>query len=113
MSAEAKKKLLEQLDALKIFPKNKLVRELQRQIKRKLEQLEKKEKIAIVPTPQEIAAKTNRSRSSKLRKYHHYIRLIQDNFPDLDYNSIRKQLSERKQGKDVSIPDAIWQNPSP
>ncbi|OLB91705.1 MAG: hypothetical protein AUH25_02060 [Thaumarchaeota archaeon 13_1_40CM_38_12] len=113
MSAEAKKKLLEQLDALKIFPKNNLVRQLQAQIKSKLEELAKKENIAIIPTVQEIVAKTNRSRSSKLRKYHHYIRLIQDNFPDLDYTTIRKQLSERKQGKEVSIPDAIWQNPSP
>ena len=56
---------------------------------------------------------TNLSRASKLRKYHHYIRLIKDNFPELEYNTIRKQLSERKQGKEVSIPDAIWQNPSP
>src|SRR2546427_8436706 len=81
-----------------------------RQIRNKLEQLAKKEKIVIVPRPHELAAKANRTRSSKLRKYHHYIRLIQDNFPDLDYNTIRKQLSERKQGKEVSIPDVIWQN---
>ena len=113
MSSEDKKKLFEQLDALKIFPKNKLVRELQRQIKKKLEKLEKKDQIKAIPSVIKVIAKANLSRSTKLRKYHHYIRLIRNNFPDLDYNTIRKQFAERKQGTQVSIPDVVWQNPSP
>ena len=113
MSSEDKKKLFEQLDALKIFPKNKLVRELQRQIKKKLERLEKKEQIKTIPSVINVIAKANLSKATKLRKYHHYIRLIRNNFPDLDYNTIRKQFSERKQGTQVSIPDVVWQNPSP
>ena len=35
-----KKKLLEQLDALKVFPNNKLVRQLRKQIQDKLSSLE-------------------------------------------------------------------------
>ena len=113
MSSEDKKKLLEQLDALKIFPKNKLVRELQRQIKNKLERLEKRKEIKLVSSTINAIAKANLSRATKLRKYHHYVRLIRNNFPDLDYSTIRKQFSERKLGTQVSIPDVIWQNPSP
>jgi hypothetical protein len=106
-----KQKLLEQLEALKQFPKNKLVKELQKQIKSKLEKIEQKEKI--VEVKEETEDKTNLSRSSKLKKYHRYLRLIRDNFPDLSYSQIRKQFSQRKQGNDVSIPDVVWQNPSP
>lgn len=106
-----KKKLLEQLEALKQFPKNKLVKELQKQIKLKLEKLEKKEKI--VKAKEETENKANLSRSSKLRKYHRYIRMIRDNFPNLKYSDIRKQFAERRKGQETDIPDAIWQNPSP
>jgi hypothetical protein len=104
---DKKKKLLEQLEALRIFPKTKLVKELQKQIQSKLEKFEQKEvKVKKKKEP-------NISRASKLRKYHHYLRLIRDNFPDLKYNEIRSQFSRRKKGHDVSIPDAIWKNPSP
>lgn len=102
-----KQKLLEQLDALKLFPNNKLVKQLRSQIIAQLEKLNKKEK---TPTKPEI--KSNQ-RASKLRKYHRYLRMIRDNFPDLTYSQIRTQFAKRKQGTEVSIPDAIWQNPSP
>ncbi len=111
MSEEQKKKLVEQLDALKLFPKNKLVRELQKQIKTKLEKLERKEQKIV--SKEERLLKSKESKSSKLKKYHRYLRLIRDNFPDLTYSQIRKQFSERKQGSQVNIPDAVWQNPSP
>jgi seryl-tRNA synthetase len=105
--SDQKKKLLKQLDALKIFPKNKLVRELQRQIKKKLEKLDKKE------IPLKEKTKKPNQRASKLRKYHRYLRMIRDNFPNLTYSEIRSQFAKRKQGFEVSIPDVIWQNPSP
>ena len=108
MTPEDKKKLLDQLEALKIFPNNKLVKELRKQILAKLEKSELK--IPFVPPQKETA---NLSRSSKLKKYHRYLRLIRDNFPNLNYNTVRKQFSQRKQGKEVSIPDPVWQNPSP
>ena len=111
MLEEQKRKLLEQLDALKLFPKNKLVRKLQKQIKTKLEKIDRKEKKVIVK--EEKLEKSKESKSSKLKKYHRYLRLIRDSFPDLTYSQIRKQFSERKRGTQVEIPDVIWQNPSP
>lgn len=102
-----KKKLLEQLDALKLFPNNKLVQKLRKQIKLNLEKMEKSK--TIEKNPVEV----NFSRSKGLKKYHRYIRLIRNSFPNLKYSEIRKQFFLRKQGKEVSIPDAIWQNASP
>ncbi|MBS3925137.1 MAG: hypothetical protein KGZ34_00365 [Nitrosarchaeum sp.] len=99
-----KDKLLEQLDALKLFPNNKHVKELRKQIKSKLDKLKNKK-------PKEKIQK--QTRAGKLRRYHNYIRQIRNNFPNLSYNQIRSQLSQRRQGKQVSIPDVIWQNPSP
>jgi hypothetical protein len=103
---ETKEKLLEQLRALKVFPNNKLVQELRKQIVSNLEKLDRKERPKQKQDP-------NRTRSNKLRKYHHYLRLIRDNFPEYSYSQIRSQFSRRKKGQDVSIPDPIWKNPSP
>lgn len=100
-----KQKLLEQLEALKLFPNNKQVKELRKQIKKKLSKLEK---------PKEKKKKqTNQTRAGKLRRYHNYIRQIRNNFPNLTYSQIRSELSQRRKGKSVSIPDVVWQNPSP
>ena len=104
-----KKELLTQLEALKIFPKNKLVRELQKQIKLKIVKLDVKLKTKKTKSKESV----NQSRSAELQRYHRYIRQIQNNFPNLSYKQIRIQLSRRKKGQDVSIPDVIWQNPSP
>lgn len=109
MTSEEKiEKLKEQLEALKLFPNNKHVKELRKQINTSLSKIEKKEE-----TVSKIKKKTKRSRSKGLEKYHRYIRLIRDNFPELSYSDIRKQFSRRKQGQEVSIPDVVWQNPSP
>ena len=105
MTKESKEKLLEHLDALKDFPNNKLVKQLREQIKTKIERLE------VTPVP--VSKNINLSRSSKLKRYHKYIRLIRDNFPDLTHAEIRKQFAKRRNQEDVSIPDAVWQNPSP
>jgi len=105
MAKESKEKLLEHLDALKDFPNNKLVKQLREQIKTKIERLE--------VAPVQVSNNVNLSRSSKLKRYHQYIRLIQDNFPDLSHAEIRKQFAKRRNQEDVSIPDAVWQNPSP
>ena len=108
MSSEDKNKLLDQLNALKIFPNNKLVKELRKQILTRLERSE--QKIPFIPPPKETA---NLVRSSKLKKYHRYLRLVRDNFPNLTYGKIRKEFSKRKQGFEAEIPDVVWQNPSP
>jgi len=105
MKSQSKEKLHEQLQALKLFPNNKQVKELRKQIKSKLSKLEK---------PKDIKKKSvNQTRSGKLRRYHNYIRQIRNNFPNLTYSQIRTELSQRRKGKSVSIPDVIWQNPSP
>ena len=105
--SERIKKLQQRLDALKIFPNNKEVRILKERIKKQLSNLQKKQ------DKKKKSQKSNLSRSGKLRRYHNYIRQIRNSFPNLEYNQIRSQLSKRKQGKEVSIPDVIWQNPSP
>jgi hypothetical protein len=106
MSTQDKRnKLLEQLDALKIFPNNKLVRQLRNQLKSKLEKLE----TSSIPVPKNV----NLSRSNKLKRYHNYLRQIRNNFPEYSYNQIRQQFAKRRNQEDVSIPDAVWQNPSP
>jgi len=109
--SEQLKKLQEQLDALKIFPRNNLVKQLQKQITNKIKTLQKSIKI---PKPQiNRQALANQSRSVKLKKYHRYIKMIRNNFPNISHKEIRQQFSKRRKGKDVSIPDAVWQNPSP
>ena len=105
MSKETKDKLLEQLNALKIFPNNKLVRALRKQLQTKLDKVES------IPTVTKV--NPNIVRANKLKRYHNYIRQIRNNFPDLTYNQIRKQFAKRQNQEDVSIPDAVWQNPSP
>ncbi len=104
------KKLQEQLDALKIFPKTKLVRQLQKQI---LDKIKSTQKTKSPKKPTDSKRLANESRSRKLKRYHRYVRLIRDNFPDLTIAEIRKQFSKRRKGTEVSIPDAVWQNPSP
>lgn len=99
-------KLKERLDALKIFPNNKEVKILRNRIKKQLSNLQKKQ-------PKKKKEKSNLTRSGKLRRYHNYIRQIRNNFPNLEYNQIRGELTRRRQGKPSKIPDAVWQNPSP
>ena len=113
-----KKRLLAQLKALKTFPNNKLVKQLRKQIKKKLADFERKAKFASVTKVQNSirnrkvhASKDTRSRAAK--KYHQYIRLIHGINPEYSYMEIRQMLARRKEGKEVSIPDVIWQNPSP
>ena len=114
--AKERQRILSQLNALKGFGNTATVRKLRNELKTKLESLERREKMQQKPLP--ISDKEKRriasiEKSSKLKKYHHYIRMIHDNYPEIPYPEIRKMFKLRKQGKDVSIPDVIWQNPSP
>lgn len=107
---DLKQKLLAQLEALKLFPNNVQVKILRNRIRKQLEKLEK-------PILNEIIVDTNlnpnKSHSQKLKKYYRYLRMIRNNYPDLKFSEIRKQFSKRKRGEYVSIPDAVWFNPSP
>jgi phage I-like protein len=108
---ESQEKLLDQLNALKVFPKNKLASQLRKQIQDKLKKLEIKKPRE--PSKEEKKRLSNLSRSGKMRRYHNYIRQIRNNFPNYSYKQIRSQLSRRKKQQSVPIPDVIWQNPSP
>ena len=104
---EHRNKLLKRIDALKLFPNNNEVRILRARTQKVLERLEKQSKVK--PKPKIVSDK----RSLSLKKHHRYIRLIRDNFPNLLYSDIRRQFAKRRRGEEVSIPDAVWQNPSP
>jgi hypothetical protein len=101
-------KLAEQIKSLRKLPQIKEVRALRQRLEKEIARFKEKEKISIQP----VLEKTNLSRSSKLKKYHRYLRMIRDSFPNLKYNEIRKQFAERRKGLESDIPDAVWQNPS-
>ena len=88
-----------------------LRRELQSQLKaikkittKKIKKDEKKEKIAV---------EANVTRASKGRKYHNYIKLLQERFPQFTYNEVRTMFKDRKAGKEVSVPDDFFDAQSP
>jgi Zn-dependent M16 (insulinase) family peptidase len=115
--AREKKRILSQLNALKSFGNTTTVRKLRKELNEALKRLSRSESMREPPKPR-ISKKEQRrivsiEKSSKLKKYHHYIRLIHDNYPEMPYPDIRRMFKLRKQGTDVSIPDVVWQNPSP
>lgn len=114
-------RILAQLDALSIFPNTRTVRQLRRELKEKLKQVEdkiRKEEEKQEPEDEdeqddEGAEDEDSHRSSAMKKYHRYMRLIRDNYPEYSYRDIRSMFALRKRGREVEIPDAVWQNPSP
>ncbi len=102
-------KLNKVLDSLKGFPNLREVRELRKRIQKEQKKIVKP--VVRVITSAKVDA--NVIRSVKQKRYWRYVKLIRDNFPNLPTNEIRRQLKERRQGKQVDISDAIWQNPSP
>jgi DNA polymerase/3'-5' exonuclease PolX len=103
-------KLREHLEQLKSLPNIKEVIALRKRLQNEINRLAKQE---IQKPVEDLQIQANVKRSGKLRRYHNYIRQIKNNFPNLTYSQIRKQLKARKQGLEVDIPDPVWQNPSP
>jgi hypothetical protein len=115
------------LKLLEAFPKTRTVRKLRSELKLKLARVQEgsaEQDRNIVPEKKrnfksisnnnnKKKAESNIARSVALKKHHQYIRLIRDNYPELPYLEIRRLYKDRKKGKDTSIPDAIWFNPSP
>ena len=104
-------KIKETLKFLKSLPKIKEVKELTKRL-----QSEEKKILSTTnekPKSSETKISANKIRSSKAKKYWSYIRKIHQNFPQYTISQIRNHYSQRKQGKHTTIPDAIWQNPSP
>ena len=99
--------ILEQLRGLKIKEAVLLRKRLEKE-KRKLATT--KPPVTISKKARRISA--NKIRSTKLKRYWRYIKLIRDNFPNLETNQIRAQLKKRQQGLESDISEAIWQNPS-
>ena len=99
--------ILEELKGLKIKEAVSLRKRLEKE-KRKL--IPTKPQVKISKETRQISA--NKIRSTKLKRYWRYIKLIRDNFPNLETNQIRTQLKKRQQGLESEISDAIWQNPS-
>lgn len=123
-----RKEILSHLDALKSFPKTKTVRLLRKELEQNLALIEKKitkeqininrgKKIKEVKEKEKTKEikqhQANESRSSKLRKYHNYLRQVRNNYPEVSYANLRKMFKLRKQGREVEVPDVVWQNPSP
>ena len=116
-TSRERKRLLKNIDALKAFANSGTVRKLRKELKTELAALEKKSaKQAPIPaklSKRQVKVQANAVRSSKLRKYHNYLRQIRDNYPNITYSDVRKMFKIRKEGRQVEIPDVIWQNPSP
>jgi len=99
-------KLTDILNSLKELPNIREVRQLRKRLKKEEQKFKVSKKLA------KVTKKVPSTRPAKLQRYWRYVKLIRDNFPKLKTNEIRKQLKQRRKGQDVSIPDAIWQNPS-
>lgn len=106
-----KDKLANLLESLKELPKIKEVRALQNRIQKELVRIKTKKKVTRVPSKEKIAAQANVKRSSSMKKNWRFWKLIAD-ATGLKVSEVRKQWKKRKEGFEVDIPDAIWQNPS-
>lgn len=107
MATFEKEKLLEQLESLKNLPKYKEVKALKKRLEMELARLEKE------PIVKEPKSSKNQKLSKSLKHHFRYLRMIRNNFPDLSWKELRKEFSKKRKGEKSSIPDVIWQNPSP
>ena len=104
------RKLAELEKFLKEFPNIKEIQNLRKRIKSE----KKKTRIKLKPVKITSQNKGNQKRSSNMKKYHRYIRRIRDvYFPEMKYRDIQKQFKKRREEDNSSIPDVVWQNPSP
>lgn len=120
-----KTKLENLIKNLADYPQTKAVREVRKELKEKLDKIITRETKAakkIVSRTQK-ALQANVSRASKMRNEHRYVKLVHELALDNDirkadgspltYLDTRRQVSNRRKGKGVSIPEIIWNNPSP
>ena len=94
-------------------------RRLTKALKSKIAKIETKETKAAesIEAKDARVIKANILRSSKMKRHHHFTDLIREAAKadgiDVSYLEARRQIRDRKLGKDVSIPSVIWENPSP
>jgi len=103
-------KLNELLAELKGLPKIKEVIALRKRLTKEKSKLEKPVK---VPAPVDRRAVANQNRSVKQKRNWRFYKQIRNFFPDKPILEIRREFAKRKRGESSSIPDAVWQNPSP
>lgn len=109
MTPEEKKRLLDQLEALKIFPKYKEVKALRQRLEQELARLEE-----IEPIVKEVSKSSRGQKISQaLARHFRYLRMIRNSFPDLKWIELRKEFSKKRKGEESNIPDFVWENPSP
>jgi len=102
-------KLDQLLRTLQGLPRLREVQALKKRLQQEKQKIQKPSKPIITKSK----INSNRNRSIKLQRYWRYVKLIRDNFPNLSVQEIRQQLTQRQQGSQTQIPDAVWQNPSP
>ena len=102
--------ILKQLKGLRIKEAVSLRKRLQKE-KQKLVPKQKpiKDEISIQQKKQ-IA---NQKRSIKQKRNFRFARQIRNFFPEMSILDIRREIAKRKRGEPSSIPDAVFQNPSP
>jgi len=105
-------KLDDILGQLKDLPKFKEAIDLRKRLEKEREKLIPHEKEIQVPIiDKKIIA--NQKRSSKQKRNWQYAKLIRNYFPEKPILEIRREIAKRKHGEASSIPDAVFQNPSP
>ena len=110
-----KSKILELIDNLKNFPNTSTVKRLRRELQSQLKSAEitTTKKIKKAAKKAKIALEANVTRASKGRKYHNYIKLLQERFPQFTYKDVKTMFKDRTAGKEVSVPDDFFDAQSP
>ncbi len=107
-------KLNEILKELKELPRIKEVVALRKRLAKEKIKLEAPAPVeAPAITKEQIKTKANQSRSIKQIRNWRFYRQIRNFFPDLSLLKIRREFAKKRKGEESSIPDAVWQNPSP
>ncbi|NMJ87239.1 MAG: hypothetical protein EX285_05300 [Thaumarchaeota archaeon] len=100
-------------------------RKLTKDLKSKIAKIETKETKAAesIEAKDARVIKANVLRTSKMKRHHSFVDKVYNlalendvrkaDGSRLTYLDVRRQYDTRKQGKDVSIPSVIWENPSP
>ena len=106
-------KLNELLDGLKGLPRIKEITALRKRLRKEKELLEKPIPVKPIVTATERRAIANVKRSTKLQRHWRFVKLVRNFFPEKPVLEIRREIAKRVKGEPSSIPDAVFQNPSP
>ena len=120
-----KQRITELLQSLADFLNIPSARKLTKDLEQEIANIESKETKAVESIEAKAARveKANILRSSKMKRHHFFTGKVYQVALDNDvrkadgtsltYLDVRRQYDTRKKGKDVSLPEVIWENPSP